>query len=924
MPVAAGTCDSRSGSLPTIRTSPRIPALEKRPICRLALDLCRVTTCWDLTGQTRVGLQAPKPNRVPMILFAMLVLSLASSSLAAEVDDARKLLIKGDYAECIQVASKAIDSRAFGEDWYLLKAEAEMQTGRYKDAYETISAGLTRYAWSVRLRQAGIEPARMSDNVTQGTVWQAEMADVVSRAAWRYSGDADSLVSLGRVAVATGADSRQVLEAFFDRALKVTPSHRGALLASGELAISKKDFSLAAETFQEGLKGHPNDPDIHFGLARSIESTQPPLAAFHLSEALRLNPRHVPSLLYQAEHDIDSEHYTDAKKRLDQILEINPSHPQAWAYHAVLAHLNHELGREREFRDLALKPWTENPVVDYLIGRKLSQKYRFAEGAEHQRKALTFASSYQPARIQLAQDLLRLGQEDEGWKLSEAALKSDAYDLQVFNLMQLRDELEKFTTLEADGFRVRMEAKEAAIYGGDVLRLLQRAKQTLCPRYGLELKETITVEIFPNPNDFAVRTFGLPGAQGFLGVCFGKVITANSPASQKDSPANWQAVLWHEFCHVVTLEKTRNRMPRWLSEGISVYEERQAGTTWGQRMTPKHRKRILDRGVVSVREMSGSFLRPEKPEDLQFAYYQSSLLVEYLVEKYGLDAIRRILDDLAAGILVDAAIERHTTSLGQIDMEFRDYAVEMARRLAPDLDWEQYDLSAIKDDDDPDRLERWVDDHPRSIQGLTMLADQLVTRRDFTKAKKSLQTLIELYPEQTGLDSSYLILAAIYRELDEPESERQVLEQYVARTDDAKSALLRLIDLQTATQDWKAASASVQRLLEVNPLLPQAQKARANASEHLGKTEDAISGLNAWLLMDPEDPAEAHFRLARLLDQTGSPLAKFHVIAALEAAPRYRDAQRLLLKIIRNEPSDALQPANDTRPPTEHSPAPTR
>ena len=116
----------------------------------------------------------------------------------------------------------------------------------------------------------------------------------------------------------------------------------------------------------------------------------------------------------------------------------------------------------------------------------------------------------------------------------------------------------------------------------------------------------------------------------------------------------------------------------------------------------------------------------------------------------------------------------------------------------------------------------------------------------------------------------------------------------------------------------------MQRLLEVNPLLPQAQKARANASEHLGKTEDAISGLNAWLLMDPEDPAEAHFRLARLLDQTGSPLAKFHVIAALEAAPRYRDAQRLLLKIIRNEPSDALQPANDTRPPTEHSPAPTR
>ena len=474
--------------------------------------------------------------------------------------------------------------------------------------------------------------------------------------------------------------------------------------------------------------------------------------------------------------------------------------------------------------------------------------------------------------------------------------------------MQLRDELDKFTTLEADGFRLRMQSTEAAIYGQDVLALLQRAKRTLCPKYGIELQSLITVEIFPDPNDFAVRTFGLPGADGFLGVCFGKVITANSPASQKDNPANWKAVLWHEFCHVVTLEKTRNRMPRWLSEGISVYEERQAGSTWGQRMTPKHRKRILDQGVASVRDMSGTFMRPEKPEDLQFAYYQSSLLVEFLIEKYGLESIKKILDDLAAGILVDAAIERHTTSLGQIDMEFHDFAIEMARRLAPELDWEQYDLSAIKDDDDPDRLERWVEDHPGSIQGLTMLADQLVTKREFEKAKKSLTKLIELYPEQTGLDSAYVILAAIHRELGETDDERRVLEQYVARTDDAKTALLRLIELQTGAHDWPSASVSVRRLLEVNPLLPQAQRARALTSEQLGEVDDAIQGLRAVLLMDPDDPAEAHFRLARLLFDQGKSEARVQVLAALEAAPRYRDAQKLLLKIVRSQPADALQP----------------
>ena len=101
-------------------------------------------------------------------------------------------------------------------------------------------------------------------------------------------------------------------------------------------------------------------------------------------------------------------------------------------------------------------------------------------------------------------------------------------------------------------------------------------------KYGLELKQQTIVEIFPDQKDFAIRTFGLPGGAGYLGVCFGRLITANSPASRLDTGANWEAILWHEFCHVVTLTLTKNKMPRWLSEGISVYEERAAARDVGR------------------------------------------------------------------------------------------------------------------------------------------------------------------------------------------------------------------------------------------------------------------------------------------------------------------------------------------------------
>ena len=145
-----------------------------------------------------------------------------------------------------------------------------------------------------------------------------------------------------------------------------------------------------------------------------------------------------------------------------------------------------------------------------------------------------------------------------------------------------------------------MDAREADLYGERVLELLRKARTTLCEKYDVSLDKPIVIEIFPQQKDFAVRTFGMPGVAGFLGVCFGRVITANSPASQGENPANWEAVLWHEFCHVVTLHKTRNKMPRWLSEGISVYEERQADATWGQSMTPQYREIILSGKMTPV------------------------------------------------------------------------------------------------------------------------------------------------------------------------------------------------------------------------------------------------------------------------------------------------------------------------------------
>ena len=156
----------------------------------------------------------------------------------------------------------------------------------------------------------------------------------------------------------------------------------------------------------------------------------------------------------------------------------------------MLAHLQHDAKAEQAAQAEALSTWKANPEVDSLIGKKLSQKYRFAEGEAYQRRALAFDPAYLPAKMQLGQDLLRLGKEAEGWKLAEEVFEADPYNVMAHNLATLRDRLNKFTILIDHGFVVRMDAVEATIYGRRVLELLKDAKEKLTQKYDAEAERT--------------------------------------------------------------------------------------------------------------------------------------------------------------------------------------------------------------------------------------------------------------------------------------------------------------------------------------------------------------------------------------------------------------------------------------------------
>jgi predicted Zn-dependent protease len=836
-------------------------------------------------------------GRVRGVLLGWLVLGLFTSAHAADYTDGLKLLRAGQFAECEKLAAEVIADGSDTPDWWLLKIRAQTARGLYTEAGKSVEAACERFPSNLALRWEGHELYRKSGRAKEAA---AMLAAVEKRVDARWANGPADQVALGRILLARGTDAKEVLDQFFTAVVKKSPEVLDAHYAVAELALGKHDRALAADTLQKMPKEAADDPHFHYLMARAFADDDRERSQKAFADALKINPHHADTLLFRADHLVDAEDYPAAEATLKTVLDVDPGEPRAWAYRAVIAHLKADSAGEKAGRAKALERWPADPAVDHLIGRKLSQDYRFKEGAAYQRLALEKDPKYLPAKAQLCQDLLRLGEETEGWKLAAEVFAADGYDVVAHNLVTLRDHLANFRTVASDGFILRMDAKEMDVYGPRALALLKRARKTLTDKYGVKLDKAVTVEIFPRKQDFAVRTFGMPGADGFLGVCFGPVITANSPASQGKDPSNWEAVLWHEFCHTVTLTKTKNTMPRWLSEGISVYEELQENPAWGQWLTPRYREMILGDDLTPVSKLSSAFLSPKSGLHVQFAYFESALAVEFIIKQHGFDALKAVLDDLGGGVSINAALERRAGgSLAKLDREFAEFARDRAKAAAPNATFEKPDL---KDDADAAAIRAWLEKHPSSFYGRQRLAVASVKAEKWADAEKAAQDLLASYPAYVGPDNAYDLLAGVYRKTAQPDREVKALEDLAKRDGDATVAYQRLIELAESKNEWDAAAKNARRWLAVNPLTPAPHRALAKAAEKLNDRAEAMTAYRAVLLFNVPDSADVRYRLAVLLEQSGErDKARREVLKALEDAPRSRDAHALLLRLAESE-----------------------
>ena len=227
-----------------------------------------------------------------------------------------------------------------------------------------------------------------------------------------------------------------------------------------------------------------------------------------------------------------------------------------------------------------------------------------------------------------------------------------------------------------------LEPEASAVLATYLKPFYAEARAELAERYGFT-PDRVKIEVFGQHGDFSVRSTGFEGFPA-LGVCFGPVVTAVSPVSELRGSFSWARTAFHEFSHVIHLGLSRNRCPRWITEGLATWEEEERNPAWTRNMRRELVDAIANRTVIPVRELNRAFRGPR----ILFGYYQGGLLARMLIEQRGFPPRIRLLEAFDRGLDLDQALgEVFGATPEELDREFDRWLRERTAGLAIEPRW---------------------------------------------------------------------------------------------------------------------------------------------------------------------------------------------------------------------------------------------
>jgi tetratricopeptide (TPR) repeat protein len=670
----------------------------------------------------------------------------------------------------------------------------------------------------------------------------------------------------------------------------------------GYLFLDKYNATEALSAFRDSLKINPSFPDSLVGVALAKRYENNLEVEMYSRAALKVNPNLVPALNLLAELALEEEDLDAAIEEIHAALAVNPASLDTLSLQAVHKYFSGDIpGFSRiEKQILGINPSCGK--FYYILAESLVSRGKYQEAVEFGRKAVALEPELWQAYTSLGMNLTRVGKLEEGRSAIQRAFDGDPYNVWAFNSLELFDQMDGFGRRQSEHFVFRMSREDEPVLSPYAPALAEEAYGKLTERYGFKPAGPVQVEIFPDHGGFAVRTLGLPGLEGALGVCFGKVLAIDSPQARKAGAFNWGSTLWHELAHVITLQMTNHNIPRWYSEGLSVYEESRGRPGWGDKLTASFVKAYKEGRLLKVSRLNAGFTRPQSPEQVALSYYQAGLACEMIVEKFGFGKIRETLRLFSENTPSE---EVFRVALGwdaaRMDAEYAQFLDTRLNGIASHLRFESPAKGSGKappelaDKSGPARaLESDPDDFFANLQ----LGVALRREGQNAAAEVHLRKAQKMFPQYTEPGNPYQILGQMFLELKRDEDALAEFTAWSRMDGNALVPLLQAAEILRKLKNWASAVEALELAVFINPYDPDIQKKLAEAAMESRQYPAAIAACRALVALNASDAAGAHYELARALRVSGDRReARREVLRALEIAPSFIKAQELLLEL---------------------------
>jgi len=638
----------------------------------------------------------------------------------------------------------------------------------------------------------------------------------------------------------------------------------------GMLLHERFNNAEAADLFREALQKEPNNAQAYLGLATVEAEDYSGNPNASIAKALEHDPKLAAAHELAAKIALDNDNRELAEKEADAALALDSEATSAMAAHAAL-----ELIADRSADAWIAKITAVNPHDGdaYMqMAHHLELHYRFNDAAAYYRRATEKQPELWAAHSALGVEEMRLGRAEEPQKELELAYNNSYRAPATVNSLRLLDSLAKFKTVKDASTVLILDPKESDLLAPYVQAELHTILATYSKKYAMQLQGSVQVEMYPNHEDFAVRTMGMPGL-GALGVTFGQVIAMDSPSGRKPGEFNWGATLWHEMSHAYIITATNQRVPRWFTEGLAVHEEGQRSVEWGDRVTPDILLAIRDKKLMPVDKLDRGFVHQEYPRQVLVSYFQAGAICDYISNTAGEAKLLEMVHAYAAG-------------------QDTKQALQSVLHLSPEAFDTQFLASIDKQ-------------YGKKAQGFDAWRAKLKALVAASEAKQyddviaNAPAAIALYPEYIGEANAYELLADAQHVKSNVAEEAKALNAYMHAGGQQPELLKRLAVLQEKAGDARAAIATLTRVLYIYPVRD------TELHKHLGSLliaakqyDGAAREYAAAVATRPLDMAGAQYDLATAYMAAGQrDKAQEAVLLALEAAPDFRPAQKLLLEL---------------------------